>query len=122
MVKTDFKPPVIKILDPVSTVVSGNETIITANVTDQDSLKSVSLNYTDDYWKTVISTPISHIINQTYAGTIPAQHAGIIINYMVVATDMAGNIAEKEGNFNPRGSRIKVFQNRGEGLDMISIC
>lgn len=29
---------------------------------------------------------------------------------------------EKEGSFNPRRSRIKVFQNRGEGLDIISIC
>jgi len=99
MVKTDFNPPIIKILNPISTVVSGYETVITANVADQDSLKSVFLNYTNDGWKTVTSTSMNHIVNQTYVGTIPAQLAGTIINYMVAASDMAGNKAKDQGSY-----------------------
>ena len=99
MVKTDFEPPVINILNPVQTVVSGNETIITANVTDHDSLKSVILNYTVDDWRTVDSVQMNHVVNQTYIGTIPAQWAGVTINYMVLASDMAGNTAKALGSY-----------------------
>jgi hypothetical protein len=99
MVKTDFTPPAIKILNPLQTVVSGNETIITANITDQDSLKSVMLNYTDNDWQTFNSTQMNRVVNQTYAGTIPAQNAGTIINYVVVASDMAGNMATAQENY-----------------------
>ncbi len=99
MIKTDFNPPEISILNPISTVVAGNETILFVDVKDQDSLKTVLLKYTSDNWRTVTSTSMSNVINQTYKCTIPAQPAGTTINYVISASDMAGNEAEGQGSF-----------------------
>ncbi|MBS7614235.1 Ig-like domain repeat protein [Candidatus Bathyarchaeota archaeon] len=99
MIKTDFNPPEISILNQVSTVIEGNETIITVNVKDQDSLKAVLLKYSNDGWRTVTSASMSHVANQTYRCTIPAQPAGTTINYVISASDIAGNEAETQGSF-----------------------
>jgi hypothetical protein len=118
MVKTDFNPPVIKILNPVSTVVPGNDVIITANVTDQDALESVLLNYTDDNWKTVYSTSMTHVVNQTYASTIPAQPAGTNIYYKILASDITGNTGETQGNYVVKDLTTMTIFLSNEAIDM----
>ncbi len=99
MVKTDFDPPEISVLDPVREVASGNGTTITANVTDQDVLKSVTLDYSVDSWKTATTLQMSNVVNVTYAATIPAQSGGTTVNYRVEASDTAGNSNDTEGSY-----------------------
>jgi len=99
MVKTDFDPPEITILDPVWEVASVNGTTITANVTDQDVLKSVTLDYSVDSWKTSTSLQMSNVVNVTYAATIPAQIGGTTVNYRVEASDTAENLNGTLGSY-----------------------
>lgn len=99
MVKTDFSSPVISILNPVLEVVSGNRTTISANVTDRDLLKSVTLDYSNDGWKTTTSVQMNNVVNKTYVASIPAQSGGTTINYRVVTSDMAGNTANAQGSY-----------------------
>jgi len=103
MIKTDFEPPSINLQTSISEVQAGHETTIKANISDQDSLKSVLLYYTDDAWAS------SHIIQMTeaspniYVGTIPAHPEGSKIEYKIVAVDMVGNTAEASGSYVVKG-------------------
>ncbi len=99
MVKTDFDPPVIEVLNPVREIASVNETTISANITDQDTLKTVTLDYSVDGWRTETSLQMSNAVNITYAATIPAQSGGTTVNYRVEASDEAGNSADAEGRY-----------------------
>ena len=100
MVKTDFKPPTIKIQNPVEKVYTGRETTITANVCDEDSgLETVQLDYTRDNWTTWDSLEMAPRQNQTYVATIPGQLAGSTVKYRIRAYDRIGNIAEIKSQF-----------------------
>jgi len=94
MVKTDFVAPELNLLDPMEKVNPNNETIINAHVEEQFNLETVTLNYTKDNWATSTALEMIASQNQTYTGTIPAQVAGTLVNYTVLARDISGNSAE----------------------------
>jgi len=97
MIKTDFEPPSIDLQTSISEVHAGDETVINAQISDQDSLKSVLLYYTDDAWASTHSVSMTETSEGIYAGTIPAYPKGSKIEYKIVAVDMAGNTAEASG-------------------------
>jgi len=99
MIKTDFEPPSINLQTNISEVQAGYETEIKANISDQDSLKSVLLHYTDDGWVSSHSVPMTETPEGIYTGTIPAYPKGSKIEYKIVAVDMAGNAAETSGSY-----------------------
>jgi hypothetical protein len=99
MVKTDFDAPEVSLLDPVEKVNPSNETIISAYVEEQFNLETVTLNYTKDNWATSTALEMFASQNQTYTGTIPAQAAGTVVNYTVLARDISGNSAEVMGSY-----------------------
>ena len=103
MIKTDFEPPSINLQTNITVVQAGHETVIKANVSDQDSLKSVILYYTDDDWTSYHSVQMTLESPDIYVGTIPAYPEGSKIEYKIVAVDMVGNTAEASGSYMVKG-------------------
>ena len=103
MIKTDFESPSINLQTNISEVKAGNEVVIKANISDQDSLKSVLLYYTDDAWGSSRFIEMTETSPNIYVGTIPAYPEGSKIEYKVVAVDMAGNEAEVLGSYSVKG-------------------
>jgi len=103
MIKTDFEPPSVNLQTEISEVQAGHETVITANISDQDSLKSVLLYYTDDAWASSHSIRMTEASSNIYTGIIPAYPEGSKIEYKVVAVDMVGNTAEASGSYLVKG-------------------
>ena len=99
MIKTDFKQPSIKLQTNISSVRAGHETIISAEISDEDSLDSVFLCYTNNSWVSMNCTSMERTSEGIYIGFIPAYPKGNRIDYKVVAVDMAGNIAEALGHY-----------------------
>jgi len=99
MIKTDFKPPSIKLQTNISRVRAGHGTIISAEISDEDSLNSVFLCYTNNSWASKNCTPMKRTSEGTYIGIIPAYPKGNRIDYKIVAVDMAGNSAEALGHY-----------------------
>ena len=99
MIKTDFEPPSINLQTSISEVHDGDEVVINAQISDQDSLKSVLLYYTDDSWASSHSVSMMETSEGIYSGTIPAYPKGSKIEYKIVAVDMAGNTAEASGSY-----------------------
>jgi len=103
MIKTDFEPPSINLQTNITEVQAGHETVIKANVSEQDSLKSVRLYYTDDAWASSQSVQMTLASPDIYVGTIPAYPEGSKIKYKIVAVDMVGNTAEASGSYVVKG-------------------
>jgi len=99
MIKTDFEPPSINLQTNISEVHAGCRTMISAEISDEDSLNSVFLCYTNNSWMSMNCTPMKRISNGTYSGIIPAYPEGNRIDYKVVAVDVAGNSAEVLGHY-----------------------
>jgi len=99
VIKTDFEPPSIDLQTNISKVQAGHETVIKAKISDQDSLKSVLLYYTDDDWTSSHSIQMTETSPDIYVGTIPAYPKGSKIEYKIVAVDMVGNTAEASGSY-----------------------
>ena len=109
MIKTDFEPPSINLQTSLSEVHAGEETVITAQISDQDSLRSVLLYYTNDSWASSHSIPMTETSEGIYAGTIPAYPKGSKIEYKIVAVDMAGNTAEASGSYLVKDETMITF-------------
>jgi len=109
MIKTDFEPPSINLQTNVSEVQAGHKTIIKAKVSDQDSLRSVLLYYTDDDWVSSHFVPMVETSEGIYTGTIPAYPEGSKIEYKIVAVDMAGNLAEVSSFYAVKNNTIITF-------------
>lgn len=100
MLKTDFKAPSVTILNPVEKTFTNNETTVAAYVNEKESsLAQVLLTYTIDEWQNWTSIDMTLTKNNTYIGTIPPQPAGSTVRYKVTASDLAGNVAEKEAKY-----------------------
>jgi hypothetical protein len=99
MIKTDFDSPEISVKDPVELAYPSNETTIIAEVLDENRLKNVWLNYTNNNWSTSASIDMIEDRNCTYTGSIPRQLAGTIVKYKVLAIDTAENQAEIQYNY-----------------------
>jgi len=99
MIKTDFEPPSINLQTNISKVHAGDKTVIKAEISDEDSLKSVLLYYTDDDWVSSHVVPMNKTSGDIYEGAIPPYPKGSKIKYKVVAVDMAGNTAEASGSY-----------------------
>ena len=95
---TDFSPagavaPTIAeiTMDPTSPTDEDN-VIISATVTDDSTVASVTLTYDAGSGNTDVS--MSNTTGDTYAGTIPAQSSGTIVIYTITAVDNSGNSTE----------------------------
>ncbi len=103
MIKTDFEPPSINLQTDISEVYAGHETVIKANISDQNSLKSVLLYYTDDAWLSSHPIQMNETSPSIYVGTIPAHPEGSKIEYKIVAIDAVDNTAEVSGSYLVKG-------------------
>jgi len=97
MVKTDFEPPSINLKTEINEVPANRKAIIKAEVSDQDSLGSVLLYYTNDSWVSSNFVQMTEESPNLYVGVIPGFPKGSKIEYKVVAVDEAGNRAEASG-------------------------
>jgi len=99
MIKTDFEPPSINLQTNISEVHAGCRTMISAEISDEDSLNSAFLCYTNNSWMSMNCIPMKRTSNGIYSGIIPAYPEGNRIDYKIVAVDMAGNSAEVIGYY-----------------------
>jgi len=99
MVKTDFNPPQLYVLNPVERAYPSGETTIIANVSDETELERVWLTYTGDNWLTSASVDMVEDQNDTYKATIPQQSAGTFVKYKILAVDVSENQAQVQGNY-----------------------
>ncbi|MDH5450354.1 MAG: hypothetical protein OEX77_05550 [Candidatus Bathyarchaeota archaeon] len=99
MVKTDFDPPQISLIDPIERAYPSHEATIMANVSDETKLERVWLAYTADNWLTSTSVDMDETQNGTYGATVSRQSAGTFVKYKVLAVDAAENQAEVSGNY-----------------------
>ncbi len=65
----------------------GVPTEITALVTDDGSVQSVELGYSNDDGDTWNTLPMSVVTGDTYGATIPGQSDGTVVSYYISATD-----------------------------------
>ncbi|MEM3699429.1 MAG: hypothetical protein QXL57_00970 [Candidatus Bathyarchaeia archaeon] len=103
----DDTPPLIQNVTqtpPANNVQPNEPVIVSANVTDDNGVKSVILNYTIDNGETWTSVAMTYNEDSgLYEGTIPGQAAGTNVKYQIHAEDNAGNIAtnDNEGEYFP---------------------
>lgn len=72
---------------------AGASVIVTAAVTDNGSLTSVTLLYSTTS-SSLIGLPMSKGAGNVYQATIPGQAAGVLVNYFVRAVDNQNNTSE----------------------------
>jgi hypothetical protein len=100
MFKTDFNPPTLNILDPLSKVYTGDDVVVTAYTYDNESgLENVTLDYTTNNWITHTTVEMTPSENNTYLASIPGQPAGKTVKYRVTAKDAAENTVKKESSY-----------------------
>ena len=100
MVKTDFNPPTVSLLNPPDHVSPDEKAVIQAEAEDNESrIAEVLLNYTGDNWETSTSTPMSLLPSGVYRGEIPVLPAGTVVQYRVQAFDLVRNSAVEEDSY-----------------------
>ncbi|MFB0543762.1 MAG: hypothetical protein ACETVR_03175 [Candidatus Bathyarchaeia archaeon] len=99
MVKTDFNPPTVSLLNPPDYSSPDEKVVIMADAEDNESeIAEVLLNYTTDNWET-LNTISMALQGGVYKGEIPGLPAGTFVQYRVEAFDLVRNSAVEEGSY-----------------------
>jgi len=96
LVKTMFGGALSPLTFPKK-VTPSDETAI-AYVANTTELENATLRYTIDSWKNVTRIEMA-VSNMTCNATIPQQEAGVVVEYVVQATDIIKNRLTAAGNF-----------------------
>jgi hypothetical protein len=98
----DKTPPTIDAAsqDPNSTAVEPHQNVtVTVDVVDEGvGIREVILSYSIDEGQKWINSTMINISDNTYTGKIPGFEAGTYVQYKIIATDYANNLAVEDKN------------------------
>lgn len=99
LVKTDFNPPTLSLINPPTNLLPNTATAIRAEAVDNESgISRLLLNYTTNNWATRVSTSMVRLPSGVYEGLIPGLAAGTAVKYRVQALDLVDNSAVVNGS------------------------
>ena len=99
LVKTDFNPPILSLLNPPANLIPNTATKIQAEAVDNESgISHLLLNCTTNNWTTYISIGMVRLFSSLYEGQIPGLAAGTSVKYSVQAFDLVDNSAVANGS------------------------
>ena len=106
IVQTDFEPPALQIIDPPTIVESDEPTNLSAGVSDDMAIESVSLRYSTDDGVSWNQLGVDEHADGVYRGVIPAFGGGTPVDYVFEAEDEMGNVGEIRGNYTVMSSPL----------------
>ena len=99
LVKTDFNPPTVSLLNPPTNLVPDTETTIQAKAKDNETrISAVILSYTTNNWLTNSSITMNSLSNGVFEGRLPGFPATTAVKYSVKALDLVENSATTGGS------------------------
>jgi len=100
MIKTDFNPPKLSLVNPPTNITPNMAAVIRAEASDNESgISTLILSYTTNNWTTSSQTSMIRLPSGIYEGAILAADVGTTVKYRVEAFDLAENMAFKEGSY-----------------------
>ena len=99
IVQTDFEPPALQLIDPPTIVESDEPTNLSASVSDETAIESISLRYSTDDGVSWNQLGVDEYADGVYRGVIPAFGGGTLVDYVFEAEDEMGNAGEIRGNY-----------------------
>lgn len=99
IVQTDFESPELQLIDPLTIVESGEQTVLEVSVRDETAVESLSLSYSTDGGGRWRQLTLIEEGDGVYSGEVPALGGGTMVDYVFEAEDEMGNVGEIRGSY-----------------------